>query len=744
MRGLLQPFKIGTGVLAGGLVCAVGVLAQDQGQGESASGSNRSPPVEIESLGPGSAFDYHLDDQVAVATNGVVVRYGDAFLRARSVRLNQKTGMIHAQGDVYLQKGEHVFTGERFRYNYKKETIEAGQFRMGRPPLFVQGDSLTTQMGSGTNRVYRANDAFVTTDNVDDPGYRIRTTQLKLAPNRFIEARNATVQLGDVPVLYFPYYRRSLQQDGNRFEIIPGYRGEYGGYLLGTYYWSPYQNVDTALNLDYRQKRGIGVGPNIDYDLGQYGDGEFKYYYLQDQDPDENPFTDEPIQEDRYRLHFSHQATLRTNLNATLMVRKQSDPLVTRDFLESEFRDNTQPDSYLELNQLWRNFSLNVLTRPRLNDFFGRVERLPDVKLSSFRQQIGASPLYYEGESSAGYFRRKFAFDRQPEFASFRADTFHQLVLPKTFFGWLNVSPRVGGRFTQYGEANGPGGTTDDEARAVFNTGTEVSFKAHRVWPGVENDFWNVHELRHIVEPSVNYSYIPTPNVRPFEVPQFDRKLTTFELPSLYFPDFNAIDSIDGRNVFRYGLENRLQTKRQEGVVNFVDWGLYTDWRLNPRRRQDTFRDIFSDLAFRPSSWLTLHSKLRYDIENTRLRLAQHGATIQPNTKWSWSLAHRFVRTGPVFGLGNNLIMSRFYYRFNENWGARISHRFEARDGRLEEQEYTLYRDMRSWTAALSFRVREGRNEPTDYSIAATLSLKAFPSFDLGEDRNEPQRLSGR
>ena len=37
------------------------------------------------------------------------------------------------------------------------------------------------------------------------------------------------------------------------------------------------------------------------------------------------------------------------------------------------------------------------------------VERLPDLKLTGLRQQLGPTPLYYESESSLGYFEREFA-----------------------------------------------------------------------------------------------------------------------------------------------------------------------------------------------------------------------------------------------------------------------------------------------------------------------------------------------
>ena len=71
-------------------------------------------------------------------------------------------------------------------------------------------------------------------------------------------------------------------------------------------------------------------------------------------------------------------------------------------------------------------------------------------------------------------------------------------------------------------------------------------------------------------------------------------------------------------------------------------------------------------------------------------------------------------------------------------------HDFNAQSGRLQEQFYTLYRDLRSWTGALTFRVKDNGIGPTDYTVAFTFSLKAMPSQALGQDTADPSNLLGR
>lgn len=686
--------------------------------------------------------DYQLGTGIAIATNRIVVRFGGATLTANTATVDKESGEAVAEGQVRIEHEGQLWAGERAEYNFKTGKLAAENFRAGQNPFFIRGDLL---LGEKNANVYLGGKTDFTTDDYADPGFHIRTKRLVIIPDEYIEARDAVLYVRNVPVFYYPYYRRRIARDPNNFVFVPGYRSLYGPYLLTSYNWYWNDQLDGTLHLDVREKRGFGVGPDFNYTLpGTFGEGTFKSYYTHDNKPGVD-FNKAAVDDERQRIWFTHRATLRTNLTAKVAVRYQSDPLFIRDFFESEYRKNVQPATFAEVNQLWSNFSLDLLGQAQANSFFETVERLPDLRLTGFRQQIGSTPLYYDSETSAGYFRRRISTPGANDFEAFRGDTYHQITVPQTLFGWLNILPRVGGRFTHYGEAQGNAARTRAEDRAIFNTGAEITFKASALWPGLKSRFWEIDGIRHIMEPSLNYGYVPRPNRRPRELPQFDYELPTTRLLPIEFPDYNAIDAIDSQNVIRFGLRNRLQTKRKLGVDDLVYWALYADWRLRPREDQSTFSDVFSDLDFRPFSWLLLNSETRYDLRNKLWRQANHSLTLTPGVRWSCQIGHRYLREIPGFGResGNNLIFSTIYYRFSENWGVRAFHYFEARSGVMQEQQYSLYRDLRSWTAALTFRVRESRARPTDYTVAITASLKAFPRFKLGDDSSKPSLLLG-
>ena len=675
------------------------------------------------------------------ASNGVS---SNAVLMADRVSWNTNTGDAFAEGAVRIQLAGETLEGDRLHFNYQTQQMDWNSFRAGEMPYFAAGTFMTA---TGLNGPYSVTNALVTTDDYSNPLQMVRASEITFVPRKYVEGRNATLYVSGVPVFYLPYFHWDLTHSRNHFSFVPGYRGTFGAYLLSSYDWTLNDNLSGALHADYRALRGAGVGPDFDYNLGRWGNGTIKYYFAHDNDPGTDPNFGTPLPTTRQRALLTYSGTPLTNLTLMSQVAYQTDPFIVRDFFESEYEQNTQPNTFFDGDQVWRNWSLDVLAQPRVDPFFETVERLPDARFTGFRQQIFDTPLYYESESSLGYYRRLYANTNAAgaDFYGGRADTFQQITMPETFFGFLNVTPRAGGRYTYYGPATGPGATTTNESRWVFNTGAEVSTKASQTWPGLRNNFLEMDGLRHIIEPSVNYVYIPRPNVLPNQLPQFDYELTnTLRLLPLEFPDYNDIDSIDSQNTIRFGLNNLLQTKRAGVIENFVDWDVMMDWHLRPRTNETTFSDIFSDFQFKPRSWLTFNSQTRFDIDTGRFNLAQDSFTFQPNNTWNWTVGQFYLRDNTnAWGTGNDLFTSTFFYRFNQNWGTRLAHYFDARTGTLQEQDYSIYRDMRSWTAALTFRELNNQANGHEFAVAATFSFKAFPRFKQGDDTVNAASLIG-
>ena len=334
-------------------------------------------------------------------------------------------------------------------------------------------------------------------------------------------------------LFYFPYYVRNIGPRANNFTTTPGYRSRYGPYLLNTYNWyrGGHGGRQIARGLP-NQPRAGARGRMSDLHLGQWGDADLKYYYQHDRKPNYStnafPYYGN-IPENRQRFYLGWQATPETNLNLKAEVNYQSDPLFLHDFFPSDYTLNPQPNTFVEANKYWDNWSLDTLATPRVNSYFNQVERLPDVQLTGFRQQVGDTPVYYDSQSSVGWYRLWSAnatnglyTGTNGEYAAqaARADTYHQLTMPTTFFDWLNVTPRVGGRLTYYSTENFTNGQPNPRRLpgSVQHWRRDFVQSLAKLGEDVTNSLLQVDGLRHILEPSANYVFVPDPSTPPAPV----------------------------------------------------------------------------------------------------------------------------------------------------------------------------------------------------------------------------------
>ena len=122
------------------------------------------------------------------------------------------------------------------------------------------------------------------------------------------------------------------------------------------------------------------------------------------------------------------------------------------------------------------------------------------------------------------------------------------------------------------------------------------------------------------------------------------------------------------------------------------------DWRLDPKAGQNDLNDLYSALAFKPRTWLTAESQVRYDLDRGNLNMAFHQLTFAPNDRWSWGIGHWYLRGGTW---GNGPGRKQFHHQHlvlprGRQLGLRATHNYNAASGRLQDQFYTLYRDLRT------------------------------------------------
>ena len=102
---------------------------------------------------------------------------------------------------------------------------------------------------------------------------------------------------------------------------------------------------------------------------------------------------------------------------------------------------------------------------------------------------------------------------------------------------------------------------------------------------------------------------------------------------------------------------------------------------------------------------------------------------FKPTANTVLTLGHRYLNDNPFF-LDSSLFTLGGYYRINDNWGVGFLELYEADTNIIEQQRYSVYRDLTSWVASLGAIIRDNGGVK-EYGVLLTFTLKAFPKFGL-------------
>jgi LPS-assembly protein len=700
------------------------------------AGSRRGPPAVID------AEDLQFDQptQTAHGKGNVLIRYRGVVLRADRVRYSMQTNEVWAEGNVRLNRDGQEWICPALHYNFDTHDFEADRLGGFFDPLYLGGYDLE----QASSNEYRAGRVTATTCDYDTPHYHLQATRSVIFPNDRVVMYNVTLRLRDVPVFWFPVVIWSLDEDFQPLTVSVGSGSRWGYYLLVGVHWQLSDRVKLTVHLDGRTRRGFGTGIDLDYQLGEHGRGEFKSYYTEDSDPtdDVDELLGKDLPRDRYRVQLRHtQQKLPYNVELKLDLNKQSDPDVVDDFFGSEFVSELEPQSVLDLTRRGPNHAVSILARGQLNDFYAESQRLPEATWAVNRLRVGPTPLFYEQESRVGYLDNERGDTVDPLFTghALRAHTFHQFLMPARLFGWLSVVPRAGIGGTYYSAA--PASSEDGEHtnRAFHALGMETSFKISRTWNDVRHGRLKIDGMRHIIEPFANYHFVPRPDNAPSEAYQFDavrhvtldngEMLSLTRYSPLEFPAFNTIDSIDKIHVVRFGLRQKLQTRRAAQPWDLLELEGWTDWRVEREEDEDEFSDLFGRARMRLFEWLALDSFGRYDMNDGRVREFNAAMRVVDRERWSVGVGTRWLRHD------SNLVSFSATARLGRHWVAQTFHRVDLEDGVWETQEYVLRQETHDWLFTYGVRYDGERLQDDELFAFFAVTLKAVPELGLSVGR---------
>jgi LPS-assembly protein len=717
------------------------VWAQQNLQSELTGTSSRGP-VEITADG-----ETRFENGVAISQNHVVIHYEDIAIYCEYAEYNTETHEILLKDRVRIYRGDYAIVCDRAVYNLVTKRLDAADFAGARTPFQVSGDALSSYRPNEFN----ITDGSLTTSDSSKPDYHIRARTIRIYPNDRAIMERATLYVGQLPVFWFPYLYQSLT-NAFTLEFSPGENGTYGAYLLTSVGFPVGDHATATLHLNPMSSRGVAVGLDLTYRCGdrEQNIGRIQTFGLNDLQPNlnETSLGRQKISPGRYRLSYDSQTYLTSDTKLTLSVTKMSDQYVMQDYYPFQFQTNPQPDNFVDLVNRGEAYTLAAFARYQVNKFFETTERLPEFSWSVARTPLFNSPIFYESVTSGGYYQLAFTSGSpNPDYNSIRIDSFHQFTYPKVYFGWLSLTPRVGFRGTYYSKSGTftPAGTSAEfpvgvldqkgaRGRFIFNTGLEGSFKLTRAFEGVQSRWLGLDGLRHVIEPYMNFAYVDNPTLKPQDTLQFDRFIPSTQVPTLDFPQFTAIDSINTSDILRVGVRNRLETRRDSATIQWLSLDTFLDYNIKNPYGQGRLSDLQNRFSFSPVPWLSVSVNAQVPIEPVHgYWEADSYLSWMPHPNLDLFFGDRYIDHFSGIPNGNQFFFQG-YYRLDSNWGFSVYEQYEFTVGQLQRQRYILHRDLSSWIASLDLDIANNGSGKENVGLYLILTLKDLPQFGVQFD----------
>ncbi|MDX9972386.1 MAG: hypothetical protein RBU21_05270 [FCB group bacterium] len=614
-------------------------------------------------------------------------------------------------------------TAARIHYNFATRTGEIENFK-GHSGLYYFGGERVRILGPASAD---GEEIWVTTCNLDPPHYKIRISKASIGKGDVVVGKDAQLQFGSVKTpVYWPRWAHDASQDRSfNFDFDSGHSAEIGYYVNFGQRFSVNPDLDLGLRFFPTSKEGVGFGIEAYYDYTQTptsplyrAKGEFRSLYTT---------------QDRGYVEMYHRQDVFDEATLRLQVEHWSDKEFYKDFFYDQYRNRTTPRTFANITYAPDEYIATATVSKSTNGFVAETERMPELSFHLLERQL-ADRLYLTFDTVNGY------YEREPDgIHSMRTVNVARLSYNAHLAEALTLTPFIESEASWY--SDGPDDSEDTHGRFSTLAGVTLQSRFHKSYPGL----FNFSGFKHIVVPSLTYSYRPEPTMSINDTPRFD-----------------AYDNVYGRSRIESKIDNIFfgrdaETKEVWQVARLTLYQGSDFW--NELRKSDDYELEF-DLRPRPWwGWLLVgeHHAISnaddldsaeavqqyylealdrtfeglFDAEDEakfNIRYGDYDRLLtylyydnrEQGGRLNGRLGYAYTDTqGDVY---NREILYGLGYRLGEKWGVAFEQRYDFNRGELTRQEYEISRDLHCWEATFQIRDRE-----KGWDFGVEFSIKAFP-----------------
>ena len=558
---------------------------------------------------------------------------------------------------------------------------------------------------------FRANDVEISTSSFALPSYsiaaesvyvrKVDTDDPDLGDRTVFSAENSQFRMFGVPVLWLPAAGGALTDRGLPLRSASLVNSSRNGWGARTE-WGLFESLgrpspedfDASYKVDYFSERGPAFGIDADYEGGFVTEtskqrwgfvGELESYFVYDKGIDEIGRLPTRVGEDQeMRGHalYTHQHFFPGGWQAQLRLGYLSDPTFMeqwfrRDFMQGDEHDvsfyvkrqrDTEAATFLldvQPNNL-------VTTADMMQEQF-EIERLPEFGYhrigEGFEFSRGSFPtsgmtIVSDNTVSGLRFNHTGATPEEQGFPAdfsvspgipslgttgttgdtvYRGDFRQEVSFPFSL-GQFRLLPYLVGRYTGYSDSPGGG----EQHRLFGGAGARVSTAFWKVTEGVESRMFDLHRMRHVIEPELNVFTSGT-TVNREEVFVYDE----------------PIDGIHDVSAVSLALRQRWQTERgapgRRRSVDVFAFNLQANFFSNEPEATlppTTFRGLYfaslpegsvpreslnADAGWRISDTTAVLADAQYNLDESELATAGVGLLANRGDRMTYFVSGRWI-----------------------------------------------------------------------------------------------------
>lgn len=570
------------------------------------------------------------------ATGDVELLYNDIILTCNELRYDEHSGEITAVGDVHFRTidGEQDLRATRIAYNLatglgtfydaKGRTSSASQ---GGPRLLTTDHpfQFDARVVHKAGNHYTIHNGSLTNCEPSSPWWSLRSSSAKIVSGRSAVVRNGVLRLRRIPILYVPYFRKSLKRMPRQSGFLTptiGNSSRFGRILGQSYYWAISRSFDATFGGTLYTSRGFATNASLRGRPTRNSHFDAVFFDMRDRGRE----LDDGTRQKQGGNSFSMKGqTLfpkgwRGVADLHYLSSLEFRQAFTQTYEEAVF---SQIRSIGFVSKNFSSFSFNAsLLR---NEHFQSVapddnvvvRKLPAIEFNSRQRRLGpkAIPLWLSFDSSLDLVSRTQRSYQTRRFVQ-RGMFFPRVSSRFSALGFT-VTPTLGARAMAYGQRRTEDGLVGEN---LYRRTGEISVDVAA--PAVERVFrgpkWIGDRVKHVIEPRLRYRYTRG-------VEDFDSAIR-----------FDTRDLVHNTNEAEVSITNRLYAKddstgRVREVASLEVW----------QRRY--FEPEFGG-ALVPGSRNILHSTLDFS-SFAFLAEARNYSPIATSLKlypgWRWSLRWR-------------------------------------------------------------------------------------------------------